>query len=82
MNRAAAMYTQKPGFLLVGRMIPREFILGAMTAFALDEGLAFFDSGDRNEKNLKVMIDALAIGLVQTANRATSGILVQNLRFW
>ena len=43
MDRAAAMFTQKPGFLLVGRMIPREFILGAMTAFALDEGLAFFD---------------------------------------
>ena len=81
MDRASAMITQKAGFFLVGRLIPFEFILGAMTAFALDEGLAFFDSGDRNEKNLKVMIDALAIGLVQTANRATSGILIQNLRF-
>ena len=53
-----------------------------MTLFAQDEGLAFFDPDYRNEKNLKVMIDAFVIGLVQTANRATSGILFQNLRFW
>jgi hypothetical protein len=82
MDRASAMFTQKPGFFLVGRLIPFEFILGAMTALALDEGLAFFDPGDRNEKYLKVMIDALVIGLVQTATRATTGILVQNLCFW
>jgi hypothetical protein len=28
------------------------------------------------------MIDALVIGLVQAANRATFGVLVQNLGFW
>jgi hypothetical protein len=28
------------------------------------------------------MIDAFVVSLVQTANRTTPGILVQNLRFW
>ena len=82
MDRASTMFTQQAGFFLVGRLIPFEFVFGAMAAFTQDEGLAFFDPGDRNEKNLKVMIDALVIGLVQTANRAASGILVQDLRFW
>ena len=76
------MFTQKPGFLLVGRLIPFEFILGAMTVFAQDEGLAFFDPGHRNEEDLKIMIDALVIGLVQAANRTPSGQFIQNLRFW
>jgi hypothetical protein len=53
-----------------------------MAAFAQDEGLTFFHPGHRNEKNLKVVIDALVVSLVQTANRTTPGILVQNLRFW
>jgi len=81
MNRAAAVFAQKPGFLLIRRKFPFEFILGAMAAFTQNEGLAFFNPGDRNEKYLKVMIDALVIGLVQTANRATHGIFVQNLCF-
>ena len=81
MYRICAIFTQKAGFLLIGRKFPIEFVLGPMTAFAQDEGLAFFDPGHRNEKDLKIMIDALVIGLVQTANRTTSGVLVQNLRF-
>jgi hypothetical protein len=66
----------------MGRKFLIEFIFGLMAAFAQDEGLTFFDPDHRNEKNLKVVIDALVVGLVQTANRTTSGILVQNLRFW
>ena len=82
MDRASAMFTQQAGFFLVGRLIPLEFVFGAMTAFTEDEGLAFFDPDHRNEKDLKIMIDAFVIGLVQAANRTPSGIFVQNLRFW
>ena len=82
MDRASAMFTQQAGFFLVRRLIPLEFVFGAMTAFAQDEGLAFFDPGHRNEEDLKIMIDALVIGLVQAANRTPSGQFIQNLRFW
>ena len=63
-------------------MIPFKFVFGAMAAFTQDEGFAFFDPGHRNEEDLKIMIDALVIGLVQAANRASSGQFIQNLRFW
>jgi hypothetical protein len=63
-------------------LIPFEFVFGAMTAFAEHEGFAFFDPDHRNEEDLKIMIDAFVIGLVEAANRAPSGIFVQNLRFW
>ena len=76
------MFAQKAGFFLVRRMIPFEFVFGAMTAFTQDEGFAFFDPGHRNEKDLKIVIDALAIGLVQAANRTSSGLFIQNLGFW
>jgi hypothetical protein len=82
MDRASAMFTQQAGFFLVGRLIPLEFVFGAMTAFTEDEGLAFFDPDHRNEEDLKIMIDAFVIGLVQAANRTPSGIFVQKLRFW
>ena len=82
MYRIPAIFAQQAGFLLIGRKFPIEFVLGPMTAFAQNEGLAFFDPGHRNEKDLKIMIDALVIGLVQAANRTTSGVLVQNLCFW
>ena len=82
MNRASAVFTQQAGFLLVGGVIPLEFIFGAMAALADDERLAFFDPGHRNEENLKIMIDAFVIGLVQAANRTTPGLFIQNLRLW
>ena len=82
MDRASAMFTQQAGFFLVRRLIPLEFVFGAMTAFTENEGLAFFDPDHRNEEDLKIMIDAFVIGLVQAANRTPSGIFVQNLRFW
>ena len=82
MNRAAAIFAQQAGFLLVGGVIPLEFVFGAMAAFADDEWLAFFDPGHRNEKYLKIMIDALVIGLMQAADRTTPGLFVQNFRLW
>ena len=82
MDRASAIFAQQPGFLLVGGVLPLEFIFGAMAAFADHERLALFDPGHGNEKNLEIMIDALVIGLVQTANRTTPGLFVQNLCLW
>ena len=82
MNRTAAIFAQQAGFLLIGGVIPLEFVFGAMAAFADDERLALFDSGYRNEENLKIMIDALVISLLQTADRTTPGLFVQNLRLW
>jgi len=76
------MFTQQAGLFLVGRLIPLEFVFGAMTAFTEDEGFAFFDPDHWKEEDLKIMIDAFVIGLVQAANRTPSGIFVQNLRFW
>ena len=52
-----------------------------MAAFTLDKGFAFFDPGHRDKKYLKIMIDALVIGLVQSADRTAPGIFVKHLRF-
>jgi hypothetical protein len=81
-DRAAAVFAQQAGFLLVGRWVPFEFVFGAMAAFTQHEGLAFFDPNHRNEEDLKIMIDAFVISLLQAANRTPPGIFVQNLRFW
>jgi hypothetical protein len=62
-------------------MFTTEFVFGPIAAFTNDEGRSFFDPDHRNEQDLKIMIDALVIGLVQAANRAALGILVQNLGF-
>ena len=52
-----------------------------MASFTLDEGLAFFDPGHRDKKYLKIMIDTLVIGLVQSTVGTAQGIFVQHLRF-
>ena len=52
-----------------------------MAALTLDKGFAFFDPRHRNEKYLKIVVDALVIGLMKTANRTTPGGLVECLRF-
>jgi len=82
MDRGPAGSTQQPGFFLRGRKFPTEFVLGPVAAFTNNERLTFFNPGYRDEKDLKIMIDALFIGLVQTAHRTTPGILVYNFYFW
>ena len=82
MDRGPAGSTQQPGFFLRGRKFPTDFVLGPVAAFTNNERRTFFNPGYRDEKDLKIMIDAFVIGLVQAANRATFGILVQNFRFW
>ena len=82
MDRIPAEFAQQPGLFLIRRWVPFEFIFRSVTTLANGEGLAFFDPDHRNEEDLKIMIDAFVIGLVQAANRTSSGIFVQNLRFW
>ena len=52
-----------------------------MAAFTLEKRFAFFYPGHRDEKYLKIMIDALVIGLVQSANGTAPGIFIKHLRF-
>ena len=52
-----------------------------MAAFTLEKGFSFFDPGHRYEKYLKIMIDALVIGLVQSADGTAPGIFFEHLRF-
>jgi hypothetical protein len=75
-DRVAATFTQQAGLLLIGRKFPIEFAPGPVAAFTQNERVAFFDPGHRNEKDLKIVIDALVICLVQTAHRTTPGIPV------
>jgi hypothetical protein len=82
LDRFAAVFTQQRGSLLIGRGFPIEFIPDSVAMLTLDERFTFFDTGYRNEKNLKIMIDASVISLVYTAHRTTPGILVYNLCFW
>ena len=52
-----------------------------MAAIALEKWFAFFNPGHRDEKYLKIMINTLVIGLVQTADGTTPGIFIKHLRF-
>ena len=52
-----------------------------MAAFTLQKGFAFFNPGHRDEKYLKIMIDALVVGLVQSADGTAPGIFVKHFRF-
>ena len=81
MNWISTVFTQQACFFLIGRKFPIEFVSGAMAAFALDKRFAFFDPRHRNEKYLKIMVDALVIGLMKTANRTTPGGFVKRLCF-
>jgi len=55
---------------------------GLFTTFTHDEWFAFFNPQQRNKKQAEVVIHSFKIGLVQTANWAPPGVLVNYLRFW
>jgi hypothetical protein len=44
--------------------------------------ISFFDPENGNKKKIQIVIDALVISLGQPANRASSGVLVENFDFW
>jgi hypothetical protein len=66
--------------MLMG-VIRTKLMQSLLTSIAHDKRFAFFDSDYRNEKKAQVMIHALIVSLVQSANRAPAGILIQNLNF-
>ena len=54
---------------------------GLLAAVAHDIRLALFDPEYRNKKQIQVVVGALVIRLMQAANRASAGILIQNFYF-
>lgn len=81
MDRISAEFAQKPGLFLIGRLVPSEFIFCSVTTLADGEWLAFFDSHYRDKKYVQVMVDPRFIGLVQTTDRTSPGMLFDYLCF-
>jgi hypothetical protein len=48
----SAILAQQSGLILVGGLVPFEFIFCAVTTFTDRERFSFFDPHDRNEKNV------------------------------
>lgn len=69
-----------PFLLRPGGVRPKR-INAAFTAVAHNKRFALFDSEKWNKKEAEVMIRALIIGLMQSANRASAWILIQNFYF-
>jgi hypothetical protein len=58
-----------------------ELMKAPRASIAHDKRFAFFDSQNRNEEQAEVMVNAPVTGLIQPANRAPAGSLIQNLYF-
>jgi len=74
-DRIPAEFTQQPGLFLIGQLVPSEFVFCSVTTLANGERLAFFDSHYRDKKYVQVMVDARFIGLVQTTDRTSPGVI-------
>ena len=81
MNRIPAEFAQKPGFFLIGRLVPSEFIFRSMTTAANGERFTFFDSYDRDEKYVQIMIYPRLKGLLQTTDRASLRVILKYFGF-
>jgi len=80
-NRTPAEFAQKPGFILIGGRVPSEFIFRSMAAAANGEGFTFFDSHDRDEKYVQIMIYPRLKGLLQTADRTSLRVILNYFGF-
>jgi hypothetical protein len=80
-DRTAAEFAQKSGFLPIRRIVAAEFIGGLVAALAHDERLAFFYPQNGNEKQIEIMVNPHLVGLVETAVRTPSGSFVYLFRF-
>ena len=67
--------------MLLAGEIDSKLMEGLLASIAHDKGFAFFNPYNRNEKKAEVVVHALIISLIQSANRASTGILIQNLNF-
>jgi hypothetical protein len=80
-DRISAEFAQKPGLFLIGQLVASEFIFCSVTTLANGEWLAFFDSHYRDKKYVQVMVDPRLIGLVQTTDRTSPGVIFNCFRF-
>jgi len=63
-------FVRLPGEIRPGRMPD------LLTTIAHDKGLTLFNSEYRNKEQAEVMVRALIVRLMQSANRASAGILI------
>jgi hypothetical protein len=80
-DRIPAEFAQKPGFFLIGRLVPPEFIFRSVTTLANGEWLPFFDSHYRDKKYVQVMVNPRLIGLLQTADRTSLRVILNYFCF-
>jgi hypothetical protein len=80
-DRICAEFAQQPGFFLIGRRVPTEFIFGSVATLANGEWLAFFDSHDRDKEYVQVMVDACFVGLLKPTDRTSPGKFFNYFRF-
>jgi hypothetical protein len=80
-NRISAEFAQKPGFFLIGGLVASEFIFCSMTTRANGERLTFFDSHDRDEKYVQIMIYPRLKGLLQPTDRTSLGVILNYFGF-
>jgi len=58
-----------------------ELMYRSFASFTHDERLSFFDSQNRDEKQIKIMIHPFVVGLMKTAYRTLPGRVVQYFYF-
>ena len=82
MNRIAAEFAQQPGFFLIRRRVPFEFILRSVATLTNGERLSFFDPDNRNKKNVQVMVNPRLIRLLQTTDSTSLRVIINYFGFW
>jgi hypothetical protein len=80
-DRIHAEFAQQPGLFLIRRWIPFEFIFRSVTTLANGERLAFFDSQNRDKKDVQVMVNPRLIGLLQTTDSTSSRVILNYFGF-
>lgn len=81
MDRIPAEFAQQPGLFLIRRLVPFEFIFRSVTTLANGEGLAFFDSYNRDKKYVQVMVNPRLIGLLQTTDSTSLRVILNYFGF-
>jgi hypothetical protein len=80
-DRIPAEFAQQPGLFLIRRWVPFEFIFRSVTTLANGERLAFFDSQNRDKKDVQVMVNPRLIGLLQTTDSTSSRVILNYFGF-
>jgi len=80
-DRIPAEFAQKPGFFLIRRLFPSEFIFCSVTTLANGEWLAFFDPHYRDKKYVQVMVNPGLKGLLQTTDSTSLRVILNYFCF-